>query len=170
MIRRPPRSTLFPYTTLFRSDIKKFAVRDGGKVWRVGQHSGARVVHFRLGPISLPCFAMTLGAFVEVDGKDLFRGGGGFDGERILDEFGFRRDGPDVADKARISKISGESEENYEKDGGSAGRLWLFGIIHQINFPTHWMVAAQGGLGSGTKGHQRSSALRTRVAATQGMI
>src|SRR3712207_8949579 len=26
MIRRPPRSTLFPYTTLFRSDV--FAVRD----------------------------------------------------------------------------------------------------------------------------------------------
>src|SRR2546430_11184423 len=24
MIRRPPRSTLFPYTTLFRSDLKKF--------------------------------------------------------------------------------------------------------------------------------------------------
>ena len=23
MIRRPPRSTLFPYTTLFRSEIKK---------------------------------------------------------------------------------------------------------------------------------------------------
>src|SRR3989441_10258978 len=27
MIRRPPRSTLFPYTTLFRSDIR-FAQRD----------------------------------------------------------------------------------------------------------------------------------------------
>src|SRR3712207_7145889 len=27
MIRRPPRSTLFPYTTLFRSEA---AVRDGG--------------------------------------------------------------------------------------------------------------------------------------------
>src|SRR3712207_8701004 len=27
MIRRPPRSTLFPYTTLFRSDVR--AVRDG---------------------------------------------------------------------------------------------------------------------------------------------
>src|SRR3712207_8862015 len=26
MIRRPPRSTLFPYTTLFRSDV---AIRDG---------------------------------------------------------------------------------------------------------------------------------------------
>src|SRR3712207_5744634 len=25
MIRRPPRSTLFPYTTLFRSDAKRFA-------------------------------------------------------------------------------------------------------------------------------------------------
>ena len=24
MIRRPPRSTLFPYTTLFRSDISKW--------------------------------------------------------------------------------------------------------------------------------------------------
>src|SRR5688572_30935836 len=26
MIRRPPRSTLFPYTTLFRSDREKFKV------------------------------------------------------------------------------------------------------------------------------------------------
>src|SRR2546429_7261474 len=25
MIRRPPRSTLFPYTTLFRSDARRFA-------------------------------------------------------------------------------------------------------------------------------------------------
>src|SRR2546427_8957968 len=28
MIRRPPRSTLFPYTTLFRSDADHAAVRD----------------------------------------------------------------------------------------------------------------------------------------------
>src|SRR3712207_8349099 len=27
MIRRPPRSTLFPYTTLFRSHLKLFQVR-----------------------------------------------------------------------------------------------------------------------------------------------
>src|SRR2546423_10247284 len=26
MIRRPPRSTLFPYTTLFRSDVGNFSV------------------------------------------------------------------------------------------------------------------------------------------------
>src|SRR5688572_31139877 len=30
MIRRPPRSTLFPYTTLFRSGIPKGVVRDNG--------------------------------------------------------------------------------------------------------------------------------------------
>src|SRR2546430_5713599 len=32
MIRRPPRSTLFPYTTLFRS-------RQGGEVLRAGAHA-----------------------------------------------------------------------------------------------------------------------------------
>src|SRR5438874_8151989 len=34
MIRRPPRSTLFPYTTLFRSDIAKgwLAVTLAGKI------------------------------------------------------------------------------------------------------------------------------------------
>src|SRR5258706_15511033 len=34
MIRRPPRSTLFPYTTLFRSHLElhavRFQMRDGG--------------------------------------------------------------------------------------------------------------------------------------------
>src|SRR5687768_18031020 len=30
MIRRPPRSTLFPYTTLFRSGQKRSAVDGGG--------------------------------------------------------------------------------------------------------------------------------------------
>src|SRR5258708_17351838 len=33
MIRRPPRSTLFPYTTLFRSDIE---VEFSPKAWREG--------------------------------------------------------------------------------------------------------------------------------------
>src|SRR2546427_8248201 len=36
MIRRPPRSTLFPYTTLFRSHVR----------WKAGRHDvGAAVVH-----------------------------------------------------------------------------------------------------------------------------
>src|SRR2546425_6933180 len=32
MIRRPPRSTLFPYTTLFRSVLRYVAVDDCGRV------------------------------------------------------------------------------------------------------------------------------------------
>src|SRR2546430_12678266 len=31
MIRRPPRSTLFPYTTLFRSGVGAFVGDDGGQ-------------------------------------------------------------------------------------------------------------------------------------------
>src|SRR2546425_5032265 len=34
MIRRPPRSTLFPYTTLFRSTFQRIALR--GRLLRVG--------------------------------------------------------------------------------------------------------------------------------------
>src|SRR3989441_9109849 len=39
MIRRPPRSTLFPYTTLFRSLLAAplaAAAQPAGKVWRIG--------------------------------------------------------------------------------------------------------------------------------------
>src|SRR5260370_10682892 len=38
MIRRPPRSTLFPYTTLFRSWIRhstRFAFRNGRSIFRM---------------------------------------------------------------------------------------------------------------------------------------
>src|SRR2546427_4622963 len=45
MIRRPPRSTLFPYTTLFRSAAEGV---DGGRVVRkevVGAHVGRNHVH-----------------------------------------------------------------------------------------------------------------------------
>src|SRR3712207_7736263 len=44
MIRRPPRSTLFPYTTLFRSaDAIAFAENDAAVSGRVG---GARSHHY----------------------------------------------------------------------------------------------------------------------------
>src|SRR5258708_9283559 len=45
MIRRPPRSTLFPYTTLFRSrnPLKRVAFRDGVKVMHVAPR--ARTAH-----------------------------------------------------------------------------------------------------------------------------
>src|SRR3712207_7950525 len=41
MIRRPPRSTLFPYTTLFRSDALTF--RSDFLADRRGPHGGPRV-------------------------------------------------------------------------------------------------------------------------------
>src|SRR5687768_18269122 len=46
MIRRPPRSTLFPYTTLFRSHLARGAVLAGdegrGTSRRVGSRTGCR--------------------------------------------------------------------------------------------------------------------------------
>src|SRR2546426_8572257 len=42
MIRRPPRSTLFPYTTLFRSDpVQTPAVQPGAAVFRAAQRGRA---------------------------------------------------------------------------------------------------------------------------------
>src|SRR5260370_3606313 len=45
MIRRPPRCTLFPYTTLFRSDAAQYIIRDAGRrpAIRVGVISAAGV-------------------------------------------------------------------------------------------------------------------------------
>src|SRR5260370_25179063 len=40
MIRRPPRSTLFPYTTLFRSVSWEARVRRGASLWKATQDSG----------------------------------------------------------------------------------------------------------------------------------
>src|SRR3712207_8196880 len=41
MIRRPPRSTLFPYTTLFRSLLGEAAPREGAVELDVGRGTGA---------------------------------------------------------------------------------------------------------------------------------
>src|SRR3712207_9568431 len=46
MIRRPPRSTLFPYTTLFRS-VRPRAIRDM-EVGREGPYQGVHAVPDRL--------------------------------------------------------------------------------------------------------------------------
>src|SRR2546430_3814878 len=45
MIRRPPRSTLFPYTTLFRSSPR--GKRRGGRPPPVRRHRGRAGAHFR---------------------------------------------------------------------------------------------------------------------------
>src|SRR3712207_7646277 len=45
MIRRPPRSTLFPYTTLFRSELRRDVVEHGLQVVVVQLLQVAEVVH-----------------------------------------------------------------------------------------------------------------------------
>src|SRR5256885_10410362 len=42
MIRRPPRSTLFPYTTLFRSSAPRRDLGNGGRATRRADRGGAR--------------------------------------------------------------------------------------------------------------------------------
>src|SRR6266568_4681721 len=42
MIRRPPRSTLFPYTTLFRSSPARAPRQSWPELPEVGRHAGAR--------------------------------------------------------------------------------------------------------------------------------
>src|SRR2546430_11314919 len=55
MIRRPPRSTLFPYTTLFRSmvlavepmvNVGDHAIRMGSDNWSVYSQDGSLAAHF----------------------------------------------------------------------------------------------------------------------------
>src|SRR5205809_2363213 len=44
MIRRPPRSTLFPYTTLFRSDAESCRVRSGAGASAERHHASRRAL------------------------------------------------------------------------------------------------------------------------------
>src|SRR2546422_10322568 len=57
MIRRPPRSTLFPYTTLFRSDEFLLTV---GQRHNLSSHSADHLTGFPFEPglIDLECFAL----------------------------------------------------------------------------------------------------------------
>src|SRR2546429_3096248 len=45
MIRRPPRSTLFPYTTLFRSRRRVQRDHDSLRARQPGQHAGRLLAH-----------------------------------------------------------------------------------------------------------------------------
>src|SRR3712207_7624108 len=60
MIRRPPRSTLFPYTTLFRSELGRREELDGGqagaddRVRRAGPSAGAEGLGTAAGEVRVP--------------------------------------------------------------------------------------------------------------------
>src|SRR3712207_5505182 len=70
MIRRPPRSTLFPYTTLFRSNKKVAIYRAGQNItcekWEIiGSHVGRKsfVTNLYLAGVSIEDIAMMVGHF-----------------------------------------------------------------------------------------------------------
>src|SRR5256885_8580612 len=56
MIRRPPRSTLFPYTTLFRSHpfLEAVVVRENGKLRNRFHQPGARPAREQIGQRGKP--------------------------------------------------------------------------------------------------------------------
>src|SRR5260221_3080439 len=54
MIRRPPRSTLFPYTTLFRSAYMVMRHYEGQTLGRVLQASSGRIDQARLSTLLAP--------------------------------------------------------------------------------------------------------------------
>src|SRR5256885_11403815 len=70
MIRRPPRSTLFPYTTLFRSGhaVEEIEVaRPGEAPDEAGYHDGFVHRHADVGDPELQCVELRGGPHVPVD-------------------------------------------------------------------------------------------------------
>src|SRR5688572_32226106 len=59
MIRRPPRSTLFPYTTLFRSQAKQVADDSGDDAWLA--QDADRFTYVRVDPRAQVVFALECG-------------------------------------------------------------------------------------------------------------
>src|ERR1035441_10564070 len=64
MIRRPPRSTLFPYTTLFRSQSKSLFILSQSLDWSTGDDYDLGQ-YDQSGPV--PSTAITLGALGRLD-------------------------------------------------------------------------------------------------------
>src|SRR2546425_11135723 len=75
MIRRPPRSTLFPYTTLFRSQLRGIALRHHANALVVDHHAlpvhahAAREAGMRR--VVLQQVGVGLGVAQVVDGQEL---------------------------------------------------------------------------------------------------
>src|ERR1035438_5829073 len=72
MIRRPPRSTLFPYTTLFRSNHHRAGQSKKHRTW-LGDSTGA-------GSVSAATEPLVAGNFVNVTSGASIRSAEGFSG------------------------------------------------------------------------------------------
>jgi len=88
-------------------DVKELAVGDFPEMRGVGEIRRTGIVHFGLWAISLPRFAMALGAFVEKDRANQFCACGRFEGKRVFHLLGFERNGPETAHKGCVGEVSG---------------------------------------------------------------
>src|SRR2546425_13200530 len=99
MIRRPPRSTLFPYTTLFRS------VSGSAKVMSVFDHTGAwKVRHggtFNTNPVSMTAGLETMKQMTP-EAYDRLNHMGDEIRERLRRMFGDRRIAAEVCGKGSL--------------------------------------------------------------------
>src|SRR2546426_11253523 len=91
MIRRPPRSTLFPYTTLFRSDgwLKAANARTGTVLWKFKVGSGVVA-----NPIT----------YAGPDGKQYVAVYAGIGGDWFLLAGDVRSDDPARSEERRVGK------------------------------------------------------------------
>src|SRR5688572_31112116 len=62
MIRRPPRSTLFPYTTLFRSEVFRLCRGERGRVGIASEERGGDHVHALVGAHGYSTLSATSGS------------------------------------------------------------------------------------------------------------
>src|SRR5688572_31554859 len=69
MIRRPPRSTLFPYTTLFRSGIMEFRESDGEKIDLPEQTIKFDAILSRWGLMFFPNLPAALGSIRQLSSR-----------------------------------------------------------------------------------------------------
>src|SRR2546429_8838269 len=105
MIRRPPRSTLFPYTTLFRSG------RGIGHAPRAPAHAE--------GPSNIDNFSVALRHHGRQHGAHGMKAAVHVQADDTL-KILRRRFGPSLADRARAA---GDVDENVDAAIGALGRL-----------------------------------------------
>src|SRR2546427_9194246 len=94
MIRRPPRSTLFPYTTLFRS---------------IGQRPAGFDVGFDLFDPRLDSFEAGLRRDLQFFIKRQFCAFDGAGVERVAEGFAHRREAPKIRSEEHTSELQSQS-------------------------------------------------------------
>jgi len=104
-------------------DVEEFAVGNFLEMRGVGEIRRTRIVHFSLWAISLPCFAMAFGTFVQKDRTDLLCSAFWIERKRVFHLLRFERNCPETAHKGGVGEVGGQSKKDDEEYGsGASGR------------------------------------------------